>query len=83
MKWMDLQILVKECANTRYKARKFPYNLIEIVSFPKDILPSLIIVKEPEGVAQTCSVKKVFLEMSQNSQKNTCARVSFLIKLQA
>ena len=29
------------------------------------------------------SVKKVFLEISQNSQENTCARVSFLIKLQA
>ena len=26
---------------------------------------------------------KVFLEISQNSQKNSCARVSFLIKLQA
>ena len=25
---------------------------------------------------------KVFLEISQNSQQNTCARVSFLIKLQ-
>ena len=36
-----------------------------------------------EAVAQTCSVKKVFLEISQNSQENTCARVSFLIKLQA
>ena len=30
-----------------------------------------------------CSVKKVFLEMSQNSQENICARDSFLIKLQA
>ena len=30
----------------------------------------------------TCSVKKVFLEISQNSQENTCARVSFLMKLQ-
>ena len=30
-----------------------------------------------------CSVKKVFLEISQNSQENTRARVSFLIKLQA
>ena len=38
---------------------------------------------EIEAVAQTCSVKKVFLEISQNSQENTCARVSFLIKLQA
>ena len=28
------------------------------------------------------SVKKVFLETSQNSQENTCARVSILIKLQ-
>ena len=36
-----------------------------------------------EAVAQRCSVKKVFLEISQNSQENTCARVSFLIKLQA
>ena len=27
--------------------------------------------------------KKVFLEISQNSQENTCARVSFLIKLLA
>ena len=30
-----------------------------------------------------CSVKKVFLEISQNSQENTCAIVYFLIKLQA
>ena len=36
-----------------------------------------------EAVAQRCSVKKVFLEILQNSQENTCARVSFLIKLQA
>ena len=30
-----------------------------------------------------CSVRKVFLEISQNSQENTCVRFSFLIKLQA
>ena len=36
-----------------------------------------------EAVVQSCSVKKVFLEISQNSQENTCARISFLIKLQA
>ena len=29
------------------------------------------------------SIEKVFLEISQNSQENTCARASFLIKLQA
>ena len=27
-----------------------------------------------------CSLEKVFLEISQNSQENTCARVSFSIK---
>ena len=35
-----------------------------------------------ETVVRRCSAEKVFLENSQNSQKNTCARVSFLIKLQ-
>ena len=32
---------------------------------------------------QRCFVKKVFLEISQNSQESTCARTSFSIKLQA
>ena len=37
-----------------------------------------------EAVVQRCSVKKeVLLEISRNSQENTCARVSFSIKLQA
>ena len=35
-----------------------------------------------EAVAHRCSVKKVFLEIPQNSLENTCARASFLIKLQ-
>ena len=39
--------------------------------------------RKGEAVAQKCSVKKVFFEISQNSQENTCARVSFLIKLLA
>ena len=36
-----------------------------------------------EAVIQRCSVKQVFLEILQNLQEDTCARVSFLIKLQA
>ena len=36
----------------------------------------------PVAIVRWCSVKKVFLEISQNWQENTCARVSFLIKLQ-
>ena len=35
--------------------------------------------KDSEAVARRCFVKKVFLEISQNSQENTCSRVSFLI----
>ena len=35
-----------------------------------------------EAIARRYSVEKVFLEISQNSQENTCARVSLLIKLQ-
>ena len=34
-----------------------------------------------EAVVHRCSVKNLFLEISQNSQENTRARVSFLIKL--
>ena len=33
-------------------------------------------------VVKRCSVQKVFLKISENSQENTCSRVSFLIKLQ-
>ena len=34
-----------------------------------------------EALVRKCSVKKLFLEISQNSKENTCARVFFLIKL--
>ena len=37
----------------------------------------------PEAVVCSCSVTNVFLELSQNSQENTYAGVSFLLKLQA
>ena len=39
------------------------------------------LVRYPEAVTQKCSVNKVFLKMSQNSQENTFVRASFLIKL--
>ena len=50
-------------------------------------IETCFIVKESwiisEAVVQRCSVKKEMpLEISQNSQENTCARVSFSIKLQ-
>ena len=34
-----------------------------------------------ETVVRRCSVKKVLLEMSQNSQENACVRVSFFNKV--
>ena len=36
----------------------------------------LVWFKYSEAVVRRCSVKKVLLEISQNSQENTCARVS-------
>ena len=35
-----------------------------------------------QNIFSECSVKKSFLEISQNVQENTCARVFFLMKLQ-
>ena len=45
---------------------------LEILSFSTNILPSLITVKEPEGVAQTCSVKNLFLEIKLFTGKHLC-----------
>ena len=35
-----------------------------------------------EVAIRRCSVEKMFLKISHDSQENTCPRVSFLIKLQ-
>ena len=40
-------------------------------------------VKLSEAVGQSYSLKKGFLKIPQNSQENTCVRVSLLIKLKA
>ena len=36
-----------------------------------------------EAVSRRCSVKKVFLKISQNSKENTCHAISFVTQLQA
>ena len=46
-------------------------------------LLALTIFAENRSSYWGCSVKKVFLEILQNSQENNCARASILIKLQA
>ena len=55
-------------------------NEMKVLTISKTVLHNL-----PSTKAATRGVlyKKVFLEISQNSQENTCARVPFLIKLQA
>ena len=40
-------------------------------------------VEISEAVVRRCSIKNVFLKISQNSWEKNCARVSFLVKLQA
>ena len=46
------------------------------------LLPNIFSYFQKQPPEVFCK-KKVFLEISPNSQENTCARVSFLIKLQA
>ena len=45
--------------------------------FKKNGIIQVECIKFAEAVVRRCSVKKVFLEISQNSQENTSARVSF------
>ena len=47
------------------------------------VMMRLLVTQYQKAVSRRCSIKKVFLKVSQNSQENTCVRVSFLIKLQA
>ena len=58
---------------------KGPPHLFFLVKFWVSILFKVVV----RSSQQRCSVKKVFLEISQNSQENTFVRASFLIKLQA
>ena len=44
---------------------------------------NLTMLKAPEAATRGVLCKKVFLEISQNSQENACVRVSFFKKLQA
>ena len=53
--------------------------LIKLHSFN----PATLLKRDSEVAVSRCSIKKVLLEISQNSQENTCARVSFLINNQA
>ena len=46
------------------------------------VILSKVIPGGADIVVQKCSLRKVFVKILQNSQENTCAGLSFLIKLQ-
>ena len=68
------------------KVRSF-YNQNQLfadqIRYSENILTIFRKTQLAEAVVQMYSVKNVFLKPLQNSQENTCARIFFLIKLQA
>ena len=54
-----------------------------IVSDINIMISSIFQMFLAEAVAQRCSVNKLFFKISQILQESTCARISFLIMLQA
>ena len=64
---------------------KLVWFLYHNLKFRLPILPSLLLILLiiSEAVVWWCSAKKLFLQSLQNSQGNTCFRVSFLMKLQS
>ena len=73
LKWNHLLLLLNRKLWDRscFEKPKIKQKLIDTVSC----------CLHKEAVTQRCSLKTVFLKISQNSQENTCARVSILIKL--
>ena len=53
------------------------------LEYCKSVIEWSVVFQKVRSNHLRSSIKKVFLEISQNSQENTCARVSILIKLQA
>ena len=79
-------VLKQRCTNLTIAncgKRIIIFLLSSFVDFNLLLLSKMILVRVPrkQAVGRMCSVKKVFLEISQNSQENSCARDSFLIKL--
>ena len=64
-----------------FEYSKFAVYEVDLIYYLK--LEAFNVIREKlrtEAVVRRCSVKKVFLKLSQNLQENTCARVSFVIK---
>ena len=58
-------------------------SLFNNLRFCLPILPSLLLILlQSEAVVRWCSAKKVFQQISQISQENTCSKDAFLMKPQ-
>ena len=68
--------ILKKCASIKKYIPKLNYNPVMVKHLRQATMHS-----QTEVDAQRYSVKNVFLEILENSQENTCARVSFLMKL--
>ena len=71
--------------NGQLKFKKYPGCLLSVFYTLKftscvQVKPSTSLQHKPEAIIQSCTVKKVFLEILQISQESTCARVSFFNK---
>ena len=86
MKIMHLKVYLSAlvlCSRT-FRARRWELQQIRQHFYWHHLnFPPILDIGHVEAVALRCSVKRLFLKISQNSQENTCVRVSFLIKLQA
>ena len=65
----------KTLVNDHEMAKSLNYFFLNTI---RSLVNSSVKLKVIEAVIRRCFVKKVILEISQNSQENTCARNSFL-----
>ena len=80
-------VLVYQCC-TKYMFEEDVFIICIILKMAKGLQVVFIweIISHYKGHRSNhrkCSIKKVFPEIFQNSLENTCARVPFLVKLQA
>ena len=76
-----LRIVLHSQTDFKKHLQNMSNKISKIISFPRKLqnallrssLPTVIIQTASPHVVQKCSVKNVFLEISQNSQENTSA----------
>ena len=79
----NIVLALKNCSSLVYITSILVYITSITTIFINTFQSSVIFhIRNCRRSHRRCSVEKVFLEFSQNSQENTCARVTFLLKLQ-